>query len=95
MRLGMPILNRDFVKDNEDDSVKRNEDDGVKRNEDVEAEEISAFDRLLGQSQEIPNIDVSALENVSNSDFFQSSPMSNDNSGHVLGSSFGSVSFIQ
>lgn len=86
MRLDMPILNKDFEKDDKDD-------DGIKRNDDFEPEEINAFDRLLGESGERSsiNVDASISENVSNSSSFYSSPMPNDIVGHVLGSSFGSV----
>lgn len=88
IRLDMPILNRDFEKDDEDDDVRRNEDS--------EPEEINAFDRLLGESGEMSSINANAStsENVSNSSSFYSSPMPNNIVGHVLGSSFGSVCLI-
>lgn len=74
----MPILNNDFVHDEEDD---------VQRIEDPEPAEVDAFDRLMEESQSVLE-PVYPVENIVDSNSVYSSPVQNSSGiGHVLGSS--------
>lgn len=84
IRLNMPILSSDFVKDDED-NVHRNDDDDPE-----ETEEVDPFDKLIGENHSTSLCNKSTSEIFSNISTTNTPSMSD---GHRLGSSFGSVNF--